>query len=267
MSVPTEALACAALRARLDIEYDGTDFYGWGIQPGLRTVQGELERALTQIGGRAVSLTVAGRTDRGVHATGQVASHSGRPVDAYALNAVLPPDVRVLASTAAGDDFDARRHAVSRSYEYRIHTRRPASALHHRTQLHLTRPLDEDALAQAAATLIGVHDFTAFTPTETDHVHFRRRILWAHWVREGDALLFRVEGNAFMRNMVRALVGTMLEVGRGMRTPESFAALLEGAHRREAGVTAAPHGLTLVGVRYPDGGAGGGAGVPEELET
>jgi tRNA pseudouridine38-40 synthase len=238
--------------ARLDIEYDGTDFYGWAIQPDVRTVQGELERALAVIGRRPVTLTVAGRTDRGVHATGQVASHPGEPVPAHQLNAVLPRDVRVLASASAADGFDARRHALARAYEYRILTRRAASALDHRTQLHLTRALDDGALAACAEVLVGTHDFTAFTPTETDHVRFRRVINRAAWTREGTLLQFAVEGDAFMRNMVRALVGTMLEVGRGKRTVESFAALLQGAHRREAGMTAPAHGLTLVGVRYPD---------------
>ncbi len=240
------------MTARLDIEYDGTDFYGWAIQPGVRTVQGELQRALAQISQRLVVLTVAGRTDRGVHATGQVASHPGQPVPEHSLNAVLPRDVRVVRSVAAPDGFDARRDAVSRVYEYRILKRRAASAIAHRTQLHLYGPLDEDALHACAAALVGVHDFTAFTPTETDHVRFRRRIIGAAWRREGDLLTFRIEGDAFMRNMVRALVGTMLEVGRGKRDVASFVALLAGAHRREAGMTAAPHGLTLVGVRYPN---------------
>ncbi len=240
------------MTARLDIEYDGTDFYGWAIQPGVRTVQGEVQRALATISRRPVVLTVAGRTDRGVHATGQVASHPGQPVDAYSLNAVLPRDVRVLRSATAPEAFDARRDALSRSYEYRILTRRVASAIEHRTQLHLFRALDEEALAACASALVGVHDFTAFTPTETDHVRFRRRILAASWSREEDVLTLSVEGDAFMRNMVRALVGTMLEVGRGKRGIDSFVGLLGGAHRREAGMTAAPQGLTLIGVRYPN---------------
>lgn len=239
------------MTARLDIEYDGTDFYGWAIQPGVRTVQGELERALAQIARRPVALTVAGRTDRGVHATGQVASHPGDPVAHYSVNAVLPRDVRVLASGAAPDGFDARRDAVARVYEYVILTRRVASALDHRRQLHLPRVVDEAALAACGEALVGTHDFTAFTPTQTDHVRFRRVIHEAAWTRDGDHLTFRVAGDAFMRNMVRALIGTMLEVGRGKRDLTSFTALLEGAHRREAGMTAPAHGLTLVAVRYP----------------
>jgi tRNA pseudouridine38-40 synthase len=238
------------LSARLDIEYDGTEFFGWAIQPEVRTVQSELERALAIIGRRPIRLTVAGRTDRGVHATGQVASHAGAPVPAHQLNAILPPDIRIVRSAEAPPGFDARHDAVGRAYEYRILTRRAASALDHRHQLHFSRSLDDAALAACADALVGSHDFTAFTPTETDHTSFRRTIRRAAWTRDADHLIFAIEGNAFMRNMVRALVGTMLDVGLGRRDPASFAALLEGAHRRDAGMTAAAHGLTLVGVRY-----------------
>ena len=202
------------------------------------------------IGRRPIALSVAGRTDRGVHATGQVASHAGDPVSAHALNAILPRDVRVLASLPAGDSFDARRDAVARIYAYRILTRRAASALEHRTQLHLTHPLDDDALAACAQAVAGSHDFRAFTPTETDHEHFGRTIHRAAWRRDGERLTFTIEGDAFLRHMVRAIVGTMLDVGRGRRTGTAFAALLEGSHRREAGMTAPACGLTLVGVRY-----------------
>lgn len=238
------------MTARLDIEYDGTDFFGWAIQPEVRTVQGEVERALAIIARRPLRLTVAGRTDRGVHATGQVASHEGAPVRAHQLNAILPRDVRIVASGPAAEGFDARHDAVARAYEYRLFTRRTASALQHRHELHFSRPLHEAALHACAAALPGSHDFRAFTPTETDHKSFRRHVHRAGWSRDGDHLTFAIEGNAFMRNMVRALVGTMLDVALGRRDIASFVALLDGAHRREAGTTAPPHGLTLVGVRY-----------------
>jgi tRNA pseudouridine38-40 synthase len=158
--------------ARLDLEYDGTDFAGWSAQPGLRTVQAEVERALATILGREVTVTVAGRTDRGVHAWGQVASHEGEPAPARALNAVLPHDVAVLACAAAPDGFDARRDARSRTYCYRMLTRGAPSPFERGRALWWPRPIDVGALEACAAALRGTHDFTAFTPTQTEHVRF-----------------------------------------------------------------------------------------------
>lgn len=240
---------------RLDIEYDGSRFSGWARQPGLRTVQAELEEALETILRERVELTVAGRTDAGVHAWGQVASFRTAatvPGDLLRrLNGITANDLAVTAAGPAPEGFDARADATSRSYRYRLLTRRPSSPFECGRALWWPHRVDREALDVCAAALIGSHDFTAFTPTQTDHVHFEREVLAASWDSEaGDVLAFRVTADAFMRSMVRVLVGTMLEVSSGRRTRQSFVDLLAGAPRSEAGETAPPHGLYLESVSY-----------------
>jgi tRNA pseudouridine38-40 synthase len=242
---------------KLTLEYDGTDFIGWARQPGLRTVQEEVERALrTVLGetsktGEPLTLTVAGRTDRGVHAWGQVASYAHEAVDPRRLNSLLGEDISILAAEPAAAGFDARRAAISRTYCYRLLTRRSRSALERRYALWWPRPLDRGALDECAQALLGTHDFTAFTPTETDHVRFARTVLSAQWRANGDMLELWIEADTFMRHMVRILLGTMLEVASHQRTLAEFRRLLEGRPRAQAGPTALPHGLALASVAYP----------------
>ena len=245
---------------RLLIEYDGTQFNGWAKQPGQRTVQGELETALATLLRAPVDLTVAGRTDRGVHAWGQVASYVGPPADLRGLNALTPHDISVPEIRRAPDGFNARYDARSRTYCYRVHTRRWPAVFEHLRALHWPYRTDLDVLDACARVLIGEHDFTAFTPTETEHVRFERVVFDARWLRPDDEHLeLWITADAFMRHMNRILVGTMLQVAGGRRSLEDFTTLLEGRHRRDAGPTAPPHGLFFASVDYDAAGGGGSA--------
>ncbi|BBL79551.1 tRNA pseudouridine synthase A [Rubrobacter xylanophilus] len=237
------------------VEYDGTGFSGWARQPGERTVEEELSRALRTVLRQPVRLTAAGRTDAGVHASGQVVSFEAKTglspeAIAYKASAVLPEDVALRRCVRAPVGFDARRDAVSRSYEYRILNAPVRSPLLRHRAVHVGWRPDFGLLREAAALVLGAHDFRAFTPAKSHHVHFERLVSESRWERRGDLLVYRITADAFLYNMVRALVGTMLEVARGRRDLASFEKLLKGAHRAEGGPTAPARGLTLVRVRY-----------------
>jgi tRNA pseudouridine38-40 synthase len=241
---------------KLTLEYDGTGFAGWARQPGARTVQEELEGALRTVLGetgldeRPLSLTVAGRTDAGVHAWAQVASYAHEAVDPLRLNGLLAGDLAVLDAEPAPVGFDARRDARSRTYCYRVLARRSRSAFERTRAFWWTGRVDREALAQCAAALLGRHDFTAFTPTETEHSRFVRDIARSEWRFDGELLEFWIEADTFMRHMNRTLVGTMLEVADGRRTLGEFTDLLAGRPRAHAGRTAPAHGLALASVCY-----------------
>jgi tRNA pseudouridine38-40 synthase len=237
------------VRLKLTIAYDGTGFRGWARQPEARTVEAEVRRALEELYGSFTGLAVAGRTDTGVHSLANVISvgvTGGPPPEraAEALNATLPDDLAIVGVEEVPADFSARFDARSRSYRYRVWRRRQPSPFEANRALWWPRPLDLDVLNANAASLVGEHDFTAFTPTETQHRVFVRTVESVRWVElEEDVLAFEITANSFLRHMVRTLVGTMLE-------RRELSLLIDGRPRHEAGATAPPHGLYLTGVSY-----------------
>jgi tRNA pseudouridine38-40 synthase len=250
-----------SVRIRLDVAYDGTDFSGWAAQPGRRTVAGVLAEALGRLFGTPEGLTVAGRTDAGVHARGQVC-HVDVPADAWddlsgtlirRLAGLLPGDVRVCEARAVPDSFDARFSALWRRYEYRVDDA-PCGPdpLRRRDTLGWPRPLDLPALNGAAAGLLGEHDFAAFCRRK-ENATTVRAISRLDWRREPDGVLVAtVQADAFCQAMVRSLVGAMLPVGDGRKPVSWPAGLLTRRERANEVVVAPAHGLTLVEVGYPD---------------
>jgi tRNA pseudouridine38-40 synthase len=245
---------------RMTLEYDGTSYHGFAIQPGLPTIQGVVERGLTQILGAATRVTPAGRTDAGVHAKGQVISFqtdSCRPAQTIGrgLNALLPDDIAVVACNDASPSFDARRSAVRRHYRYSVWNDARPSVWWRDYALHAPGSFDVEAMNVAAAALVGRHDFSSFVghasqePAATSAV---RSVERAEWNRRGGLLHFFCSGNAFARHMVRGMAGTLLWVGRGRLSPQEFGQVLAARDRRAAGPNAPARGLMLVAVDYEE---------------
>ena len=240
---------------RAVVEYDGTDFSGFQFQPHLRTVAGTLEGALSRLFDRPVKVTAAGRTDAGVHATGQVISFIGRdafPAEklALALNSLLPPDLSARDCAQVDDGFSARLSALDRSYAYLVLNRPEPSAIARRWSAFEHRPLDLEAMRAAAADLVGRHDFRTFCGVLPEHGGTVRTLDFLEIEREGDFVRLRFRADGFLHRMVRVITGTLLEIGSGRRTGD-MPALLKARDRRAAGLTAPPQGLYFVEVRYP----------------
>jgi tRNA pseudouridine38-40 synthase len=240
---------------KLTLEYEGTHYAGWQRQLNQPTIQEALETAITKVTRQTISVIAAGRTDAGVHALGQVVSFRiDRDMTAYewtmALNAHLPPDISVRAVDFPPPEFHARYKATGKLYQYRILNRSPRLALNRQLFWHVYKPLDDAAMNLAALHLIGSHDFSSFEtqPTENEDpiCHLQRLVV----IREGDELRVEAYADRFLKQMVRSIVGTLVEVGQGKRTPECFSRILAARDRREAGKTAPPQGLCLIRVDY-----------------
>ena len=240
---------------RLTLEYDGTAYAGWQVQDNAPTVQGAVEEALGRLLKEPLRVTASGRTDAGVHALGQVANFrtpARVPLKGFVhgLNGLLPRDVAVRAAAEVPVEFDSRRSAVDKIYRYYLYRSPTPSAFGRRTSWQLARPLDLDAMRSGALHLVGIHDFSAFRSAGCDAPHAVREIYELTLVERGEYLEVTVRGNAFLRNMVRIIVGTLVEVGGGRRAPASVAELLAEGDRSRAGATAPPQGLFLAEVRY-----------------
>lgn len=239
------------------MEYEGTDFAGWAAQPEMRTVEGVLTEALETVLRQPVKMSVAGRTNAGVHASGQVVSFDAwtdlQPSNiAHRTTAVLPKDLALKRCVRVPEDFDARRSARSRSYEYRVVNGPVRSPLLRHHAIYIARELDFDLLRRTAEMVRGEKDFRAFTPSRSYHVRFERVISDSRWERSHELLVYSITADSFLYGMVRSLVGTMLEVAESKRSLEGFQKLLSGSERSEAGPAVPSRGLTLVGVGYDD---------------
>jgi tRNA pseudouridine38-40 synthase len=242
-------------RLRLLVEYDGTGFAGWQRQPAQRTVQGALEDAVREMTGETVFIRAAGRTDAGVHADGQVASldlEANIPVHGLlrGLNTILPADLALLDVAEAAPDFDARFSARGKVYRYTVWTHLVRSPRRARDAWHVRHPVDVEAMRDAAAALVGEHDFRAFRASDCDRKSTRRVVRRLEVDRRGALLTIDVEATAFLKNMVRILVGTLVDVGRGRIDAEVIPRMLETGDRTIGGMTAPAHGLTLLRVIY-----------------
>jgi len=240
---------------RLLIEYDGTNYQGWQVQPKGPTVQGWVEEKLALITGEAVHLIGSGRTDSGVHAFGQVANFKTKSqLNVHsiqrALNSLLPPDIVIQEAKEVGEDFHARRPR-SKVYEYWILNRDTRSVFHRYYAWHLPQKLDFGEMKRAARNLIGEHDFSSFRSTGSPTRTAVRKVIRAEWSRGRDGLIrFEIEANGFLKQMVRAIVGTLVEVGRGKISVEEFRRIVDAKDRKMAGPTAPAHGLFLKEVKY-----------------
>jgi len=250
---------------KLTIAYDGTEFHGWQMQGDKPTVQGEIVSVLRRLTQENVQLNGAGRTDAGVHALGQVASfRTQSPLSAMefqrALNALLPPEIRIMAAEEMGPDFNARWSARGKVYRYRLYRGRVVPPALWRYVLHYPFPLDEDAMRDAAARFVGVHDFTSFAAStgseDDDKERNMEREMFSTEVKrtdDGEELWYTVHGRSFLRYMVRKMVGTLLEVGRGKLTPADVDRLYEMKDRSKSGPTAPPQGLCMIRVDHEEG--------------
>ena len=240
---------------RVTLAYDGTDYLGWQVQPQGVTIQSRLQEALTHIAGETVSVVGAGRTDAGVHAQGQVA-HFDLPTAVppsgllKGLNSILPEDIRILEVASAPDDFHARYQARSKTYRYYLDRAPVASPFRCRYTLHHPYPLDVEAMSQAAARLVGRHDFSSFRASSCEAKTSERDCHVSRFTEQGGELVYEVAANGFLHHMVRNLVGTLLEVGRGKLAPDDITRLLEARDRTLAGPTAPAKGLHLIRVDY-----------------
>jgi tRNA pseudouridine38-40 synthase len=240
---------------KLTVAYDGTNFHGWQVQPQLRTVQGELEKALQKLFNHDVALTGSGRTDAGVHAHGQVANvETERRMEPESVvrgaNALLPDDIRVLSVEEVSGDFHARRSALSKTYRYRIWRLPIVSPFEFRYVYAFRYPLNETMVDRGTDSFIGAHDFTSFCATATEVDDRTRTIYEAGWTRSEREWTFEIRGNGFLQYMVRTIVGTLLEIGQGRMSPEELPRIFEAHDRRAAGPTAPARGLHLMRVEY-----------------